>query len=322
MHADPAGLLPLPLLAHGAVGRPGVDRLHRRHGHRRRARPQRPAPLALLGHRRRPGHHGVGGRACSTWTRPAWCARAGSSPGACSWSTRPGAHRRRRRDQDPPGRRASLRASGWTPGSSSSTTCPPRPAAAARHASVLHRQQIFGYTNEELRLLIAPDGPHRRRAASARWAPTRPSPCCPTGRGCCSTTSPSSSPRSPTRPSTPSARSWSRRWAAPIGPEGNLLAPGADSCRQILLPPPDHRQRRAGQAASTIDSRVDGFPARRPLTIAAACYDGRRGRRGAAPRHRRVCAAGAARPSRTGPTSSSCPTATPTPSWHRSRPCW
>ncbi len=53
---------------------------------------------------------------------------------------------------------------------------------------------------------------------SARWAPTRRSPCSRRGRGCCSTTSPSCSPRSPTRRSTPSARSWSPRSAARSGP--------------------------------------------------------------------------------------------------------
>ena len=40
----PAGLLPLPRLAHGAVGRPRRRRLHRRHRGRRGPRPQRPAP--------------------------------------------------------------------------------------------------------------------------------------------------------------------------------------------------------------------------------------------------------------------------------------
>ena len=42
----PAGLLRVSLLPDGAVGRAGLDRLHRRHADRRRARPQRPAPLA------------------------------------------------------------------------------------------------------------------------------------------------------------------------------------------------------------------------------------------------------------------------------------
>ena len=69
-----------------------------------------------------------------------------------------------------------------------------------------------------------------------------------TGRGCCSTTSASCSPRSPTRRSTRSARSSSPRWPARIGPEGNLL--DADARRRAArscLPFPVHRQRRARQ---------------------------------------------------------------------------
>ena len=62
-HAGRAeGVLRVPLVADGAVGRPGVDRVLRRHGDRRRARPQRPAAVALLRHQGRPGDHGVGGR--------------------------------------------------------------------------------------------------------------------------------------------------------------------------------------------------------------------------------------------------------------------
>ncbi len=59
-----ARLLPLPRVAHGAVGRPGRHLVHRRHRGGRGARPQRPAPVALLGHRRRPGRaRQRGGRA-------------------------------------------------------------------------------------------------------------------------------------------------------------------------------------------------------------------------------------------------------------------
>ena len=64
-HADGSGaarVLRIPRGDDGAVGRPGVDRLHRRAPDRRHARPQRPAPLALHRHRRRPGHHGLGVR--------------------------------------------------------------------------------------------------------------------------------------------------------------------------------------------------------------------------------------------------------------------
>ena len=56
------GVLRIPLLADGAVGRPRGHRLHRRPRHRRHARPQRPAPGALPGHPRRPGGDGVGNR--------------------------------------------------------------------------------------------------------------------------------------------------------------------------------------------------------------------------------------------------------------------
>ena len=56
------GFLRVPRLPDGAVGRSGFDRLHRRHPGRRRPRPQRPAPVPLLRHRRRPRHHGFRGR--------------------------------------------------------------------------------------------------------------------------------------------------------------------------------------------------------------------------------------------------------------------
>ena len=57
------GVLRVPLLRDGAVGRTGVDRLHRRPRHRRGARSQRPASIALLRDEGRPRHHGVrGGR--------------------------------------------------------------------------------------------------------------------------------------------------------------------------------------------------------------------------------------------------------------------
>ena len=64
-HADGPGaarVLRVPRGDDGALGRPGVDRLHRRPPDRRHARPQRPAALALHRHRRRPGDHGLGVR--------------------------------------------------------------------------------------------------------------------------------------------------------------------------------------------------------------------------------------------------------------------
>ena len=49
MRDEKKALLRVPPVPDGAVGRPGVDRVLRRHADRRGARPQRPAPVALLG---------------------------------------------------------------------------------------------------------------------------------------------------------------------------------------------------------------------------------------------------------------------------------
>ena len=46
------GLLRVPRLPDGALGRTRLGGLHRRRPHRRHARPQRPAPVALLRHAR------------------------------------------------------------------------------------------------------------------------------------------------------------------------------------------------------------------------------------------------------------------------------
>ena len=80
-------LLRIQRRADGAVGRPGRDRLHRRPADRRDARPQRPAPGALLRHPRRPHHHGVGnGRAADPGEGHRQASGA-CSPARCCWST-------------------------------------------------------------------------------------------------------------------------------------------------------------------------------------------------------------------------------------------
>ena len=58
----PAGLLRVPLLPDGAVGRPGGGRVHRRPRDRRDARPQRPAPRPLAGDQGRLGRARLGDR--------------------------------------------------------------------------------------------------------------------------------------------------------------------------------------------------------------------------------------------------------------------
>jgi glutamate synthase domain-containing protein 1 len=148
---DPAlkAVLRIPLGADGAVGRPGGDVVHRRRGHRRRARPERPAAVALLRDARRPGGDGVGGRACST-SRPTNPREgAAASRAASSSSTRRRAHRPRRGDQARAGRGASRMRLAARETSSTSTICRrrpylPRPSAEAviqRPAHVrLHRR--------------------------------------------------------------------------------------------------------------------------------------------------------------------------------------
>ena len=103
------GVLRVPRLAHGALGRPGVDRLHRRHRHRGGARPQRAAALALLRDEGRHGDHGVRGG------RPGH--PAGERPRQGAAASRPhlpgrhgtGPDRRRRGDQARSGARAAVR---------------------------------------------------------------------------------------------------------------------------------------------------------------------------------------------------------------------
>ena len=108
------GVLRISLLPDGAVGRPGLHRLHRRPADRRGARPQRPAPLALLRHQGRPGHHGLRSRRAGCARR----ARAAKGPAAARPHVpgrhRAGPHRRRRGDQAQDRHRAALSRSGWT----------------------------------------------------------------------------------------------------------------------------------------------------------------------------------------------------------------
>ena len=73
--------------------------------------------------------------------------------------------------------------------------CPRRPGSPSPITrTVRQRQLAFGYTHEDLRILLAP-WPRRARSRWAPWAPTPRSPSSPTGRGCSTTTSSSSSPR-------------------------------------------------------------------------------------------------------------------------------
>ena len=90
------GVLRVPLLADGGVGRAGVDRVHRRHGDRSRARPQRAAALALLPDDRRSRHHGLGGRSARRSAREDRAQGAAASGQDLPRRYGPGPHRGRR----------------------------------------------------------------------------------------------------------------------------------------------------------------------------------------------------------------------------------
>ena len=115
------------------------------------------------------------------------------------------------------------------------------------HHRVVLRQQAFGYTYEELNLLVAP------------MARTGAEPL-----GSMGTDTPvavlSQRPRmlydyfqqlfaQVTNPPLDAIREEVvTSLQGTVGPEGDLLNPDADSCRQIVLPQPDPAQRRAVQA--------------------------------------------------------------------------
>ena len=237
--ARQAGLLPLPRLAHGAVGRPGrrspsptarVDR--------RRARPQRPAPQPLLGHRRRPRDHGVRGRRARH--RPGEGREEG--PPAARPHV-PGRHRRRAassttrrsRPRWPPSTRTR---SGCTQGSSTSTTCP-----TASTSCYSHEQRASPPAGLRLHPRGAQDphradGPHGRRADRLdghRHADRRAvRPAAPAVRLLPAAVRPGHEPAARRHPRGAGHRARLDR----SGPRATCSQPGPASCRQIALPFP------------------------------------------------------------------------------------
>ncbi len=229
------GVLRVPLQPDGALGRPCVDQLHRRHRHRLGARPQRPAPGTVLGDRGRAGRPGLGSR----------CARhrpgdGGAQGAAAAGPDVPGRHRCR---PDHRGRGGQGRARRGAPVLRLAARRHGAPRGAARARARRAHGQVGGPPSADVRLHRGgaadpahADGAQRPRGAGVDGHRHARSRSCRTARGCSSTTSRSCSPRSPTRRWTPSARRSSRHWAATWVPRGTCWRPrprtvGRSCCR-------------------------------------------------------------------------------------------
>ena len=167
---DPARarVLRIPRRADGAVGRPRRGRLHRRPPDRRHARPQRPAPRALLRHRRRPRLPRLGERRAAVprgGHRPQVAAPAGQD---AADRPRAGPHHRGRGDQGRARRRRALCRSGSTQAQYKLKDLEAiesdRAAVREETASLLDRQQAFGYTQEDVSKFLEPMARARRRS--------------------------------------------------------------------------------------------------------------------------------------------------------------
>ena len=270
MDPRPAGLLRLPLLPDGAVGRAGRGGVHRRHPDRRGAGPQRPAARAVLGHRRRAGGARLRGRRAGHPRPRRSCRRAGCSRAGCSWPTWAST------GSSPTTRsRHSLAAAApygeWlVAGRILLSDLPEREHVVHTHASVTRRQQVFGYTEEELRLILAP-------MATGGAEPI----------GSMGTDTPiaalSDKPRllfdyfsqlfaQVTNPPLDAIREeLVTSLYNTIGPERNLLDPGPASCRRLVLPFPVLDN---DALAKIVNDQPRGRPARlRQTYVARGLYE-------------------------------------------------
>ena len=193
--AGAQGLLRVPRLPDGALGRSRLGGVHRRRPHRRHARPQRAAPVALLRHQGRPRRDGVGGRRAR---HPAGAHPGEGAPAAGAHVPgrhRAGADHRRRRDQGRDGRRRPLRAvaEGEPDLDRRSAEASVGDRARSRHRAAapgglrLHQRGPQGAGGA--------DGASTASRRTARWGPTRRWRCCRTSRSCSTATSSSCSPR-------------------------------------------------------------------------------------------------------------------------------
>ena len=175
-----------------------------------------------------------------------------------------GAHRRRRGDQARAGGARSRTASGCATTWSTSTTCRRRrPAAARSTRRCCSRQQAFGYTQEDLRVLLAPMATDGEEPVGSMGTDTPLAVL-------------SDRPRllydyfkqlfaQVTNPPLDAIREeLVTSMESTIGPEGNLLDPSPESCRQISITYPIIDN---DQLAKLRHSTTAGLPSRSTLPM-------------------------------------------------------
>ena len=257
LSSDARGLLRLPLLPDGAVGRPGLDRLHRRPRGRRDARPQR-AAAGPLGRRPTDGHVILAPRPGCSPSRRSTVTRKGRLPPGKIFlvDLERGRIVEDGEIKDEVADPAALRRVARASASSTSTSCPSRPPRGADDRAPLH--------DAPARLRLHPGGPARpagadgdgRRGADrldgqrhSRWR------CSPTAAARSSPTSSSSSRRSPTRRSTRCASSSSCR-SRPASAPSATCSTRRPSTPPAVHGPADPAQRRARAAARRDQRRL------------------------------------------------------------------
>ena len=149
-------VLRVPLDPHGAVGRPGGDHVHRRHPDRLGAGPQRAAPRPVLGDRGRARRLRVRGRRARHRPRDRSSRKGRLEPGRMFLvDTGKG---RIIDDQEIKSSLAAQRPyADWVRDNSVYLQqLPEREHVAHSAASVRRRQRAFGYTEEELKILLSP----------------------------------------------------------------------------------------------------------------------------------------------------------------------
>ena len=208
------GLLRVSRRADGAVGRPGRDRLHRRPPDRRDARPQRPAPRALPRHRRRPGRHGLGSRRAADprgEDRPQVAAAARQD---AADRPRGGPHRRGRGDEGARSPRPSPTRSGWSETQyklegllEAPTRRRARRSQRSDHAcSIASRPSAT--PRRTCKFFLEPMAQEADDPIGSMGTDTPIAVLSQPAASCSTTISSRTSPRSPTRRSIRSARSW------------------------------------------------------------------------------------------------------------------